>query len=87
MVYSYGAVQNHQTKIIQRLQSKFLRSVTRASWYVSNFTIHNNLQIPFAIEEIHRLSTSYRQSILGHNNSLVVEISNPPTVRRRLQRQ
>jgi hypothetical protein len=43
--------------------------------------------IPFIIEEIHRLSTIYHQSILGHNNRLAVEISNPPTVRRRLKRQ
>jgi hypothetical protein len=40
-----------------RLQSKFLRSVTKAPWYVSNFTIHNDTQIPFVIEEIHNLST------------------------------
>jgi hypothetical protein len=75
------------TKIIQRLQSKFLRSVTKALWYVSNFTVHNDLQIPFVIEEMHRLSTLYHQSTLGHNNRLTVEISNPPTVRRRLKRQ
>jgi hypothetical protein len=58
-----------------------------APWYISNFTIHKDLQIPFVIEEIHRLSTSYHQSILGHNNKLIVEISNPPTVRRSLKRQ
>jgi hypothetical protein len=71
----------------QRLQSKFLHSVTKAPWHVSNFTIHNDLQIPFVTQEIHRLSTVYHQSILGHNNRLVVEISSPPTVRRRLKRQ
>jgi hypothetical protein len=71
----------------QRLQSKFLRSVTKAPWYVSNFTIHNDLQVPFVIEEIHTLSTLYRQSVLGHNNRLDVEISNPPNVRSRLRRQ
>jgi hypothetical protein len=91
-IWTYGiqlwsCTKPSNTKIIQRLQSKFLRSVTRAPWYVSNFTIHNDLQIPFVIEEIHRLSTNYHQSILGHNNRLVVEISNPPTVRRRLKRQ
>jgi hypothetical protein len=26
---------------------------TKAPWYVSKFTIHNDLQIPFVIEEIH----------------------------------
>jgi hypothetical protein len=34
--------------------------------------IYNDLQIPFVIEEIHRLSILYHQSILGHNNRLVV---------------
>jgi hypothetical protein len=74
------------TLTARNYKSKFLRSVTRAPWYVSNFTIHNDLQIPFVIEEIHRLSTSYHQSIFGHNNRLVAEITNPPTVRRRLKR-
>jgi hypothetical protein len=70
----------------QRLQSKFLRSVTKAPWYVSNFTIHNALQIPFVTEEIHRLTALYPQSTLGHSNRLAAEISNPPNVRR-LRRQ
>jgi hypothetical protein len=30
-------------KIIQRLLSKILRSVTSSPWNVSNFTLHNNL--------------------------------------------
>jgi hypothetical protein len=70
-----------------KIQSKVLRSVTKAPWYGSNFTLHNDLQIPFVIEEIHRLSTLYHQSVLGHNNRLVAEISNPPNVRRKLRRQ
>jgi hypothetical protein len=66
--------------------SKVLRSVTKEPWYVSNFTLHNDLQILYVIE-IHRLSTLYYQSILGHNNGLVAEISNPQNVRIRLMRQ
>jgi hypothetical protein len=42
---------------------------------------------PTFIEEIRRLSTLYHQSILGHNNRLAVEISNPPNVRRTLRTQ
>jgi hypothetical protein len=46
------------------------------------------MQIPFAIEEIQRLSRFSHQSILGHYvyNRLAAEISNPPNVRR-LRRQ
>jgi hypothetical protein len=56
------------------------------SW-LSNLTVHNELQIPFDIEEIHKLSTLYPQSVLGHNNRLVSENSNPPNARRKLRRQ
>jgi hypothetical protein len=69
-------------KIIQRLQSEDLRSVTNTPWYVSKFTLHSNLQIPFVIEEIQILSTRYHQSILGHNNRLAEEISNTRRLRR-----
>jgi hypothetical protein len=56
----YTAMGLHNTikhKIIQRFQSKVLRLTTNAPWYVSNFTLHNDLQIPSVIEEIRRLST------------------------------
>jgi hypothetical protein len=82
-----GCTKPSNKKVIQILQSKFLLSVTKPPWYVSNFTIHNDLQIQFVIEEIHRLSILYHQSVLGHNNRLVAEIINPPNVRRRLRRQ
>jgi hypothetical protein len=83
----WGCTKPSNTKIIRRLNSKVLRSVTNAPWYVSKLTLCNNLQIPFVTEEIHRLSTLYHQSILGHNNRPVAEISNAPNVRRRLRRQ
>jgi hypothetical protein len=60
-----------------------LRLIVNAPWYVSNLTIPKDLQIPFAKEEIYRLSTLYQQSVLEHNNRLVAEISNPPNIRRR----
>jgi hypothetical protein len=33
------------------LQSKFLRLAAKAHWYISNFTIHNDLQISFVTEK------------------------------------
>jgi hypothetical protein len=83
----WGCTEPSNTKIIKRFQSKVLRLITNAPWYVSNLTLHNDLQIPFVIEEIHRLSTLYHQSVLGCNNRLVAGNSNPPNARRRLRRQ
>jgi hypothetical protein len=36
----WGCVKPSKTKIIQRLQSKVLRTITNAPWYVSNYTLH-----------------------------------------------
>jgi hypothetical protein len=79
-IQPWGCTNPSNTKIIRRLRSKFLRSVTKERCYDSIFTIHNELQIQFGIEEIHRVSTLYHRSILGHSNRLV-EISNPANVR------
>jgi hypothetical protein len=40
------------TKIIRRFQSKVLRLIANAPWHISKLTLHNDLQIPFVIEEI-----------------------------------
>jgi hypothetical protein len=38
-------------------ESHVLRSITNAPWYVSNLTLHRDLQIPFVTEEIfHHIS-------------------------------
>jgi hypothetical protein len=83
----WGCTKPSNTKIIQRFQSEVLRLIINEPWYVSNLTLQKDLQIPFVKEEIHRLSTLYQQSVLGHNNRQVAEISNPPNVRGRLRRQ
>jgi hypothetical protein len=85
-VQLWGCTKPSNTKIIQRFESKVLRLITNAPWYVSNLTLHYDLQIPFVIEEIQRLSTLYHESVLRHNNRLVAENSNPPNARR-LRRQ
>jgi hypothetical protein len=74
-------------KIIQRLQSNVLRTIVNAPWYVSNFTLHKDLQIPFITEEIKRYSTIYHNRLIGHENGYVTELGIPLNVRRRLKRQ
>jgi hypothetical protein len=58
-----------------------------AGGHVSNFTLHNELQIPFITEEIKRYSTIYYNRLIGHENSYATELSNPLSLRRRLKRQ
>jgi hypothetical protein len=55
----WGCAKASNTKIIQRLKSNVLRTITNAPWYVSNFTLHNDLHIPFITEETKRYATVY----------------------------
>jgi hypothetical protein len=40
----WGCAKPTHTKIIQRIQSKILRTAINAPWYVSNWSLHNDLQ-------------------------------------------
>jgi hypothetical protein len=82
----WGCAKPWNTKIIQRLQSNVLRTITNAPWYISNFTLHNDLQIPLITEEIKRYSTIYYNRLIGHENSYITELGNLLNVRRRLKR-
>ena len=75
------------TQIIQRLQSEILRSITNAPWYVSNFTLHNDLHIPFVTTEISRLSFHYHQRLACHHNTVINALTTPTTIVQRLKRQ
>jgi hypothetical protein len=83
----WGCTKPSNTKVLQRFQSNVLRSLTNAPWYVSNLTLHNDLQIPFATEEIKKYSTIYHSRLIRHENNQVTELSNPLHAKRRLRRQ
>jgi hypothetical protein len=83
----WGCAKPSHTKIIQRIQSKILRTAINAPWYVSNSSLHNDLQIPFVSDEIRRLSRLYSARIDGHDNKLIADLNNPPNVPRWLKRQ
>ncbi|PNF32300.1 hypothetical protein B7P43_G16327 [Cryptotermes secundus] len=83
----WGCAKPSNTQIIQRLQSRVLRAITNAPWYVSNRALHNDLQVPYVTDEIRRLALLYKQRLQGHDNRLIEEIRNPPNVVRRLKRQ
>jgi hypothetical protein len=81
----WGCTEPSNTKIIQRLQSKVLRTITNAPLYVS--TLHKDLQIPFVTEEIKRYSTIYHNRLMEQDSNYVSELNNPPNARRGLKRQ
>jgi hypothetical protein len=48
----WGCTKPSNMKVLQGFQSNVLRTITNAPWYVSNLTLHRDLQIPFVTEEI-----------------------------------
>ena len=83
----WGCAKPSHTQIIQRLKSKILRSITGAPRYVSNFTLHNDLHIPFVAKETSRLSYLYHHRLASHHNALVTELATLPPIARRLKRR
>ena len=50
----WGTASNSNIEIPQRFQSKTLRSLINAPWYVTNETIHRDQKIPTVTEEIYK---------------------------------
>jgi hypothetical protein len=52
----------------ERFQSKALRMIVDAPWYVPNTVILRDLQIPTVKEEIRRYSSQYSSRLSAHPN-------------------
>ena len=55
----WGTASNSNIEILQRFQSKTLRSLIDAPWYVINETIHRDLKIRTVKEEIYKFRSRY----------------------------
>ena len=86
----WGSTKASNIARIQRFQSKVLRSILDAPWYVSNHTIHTDLNIPMIREVVKSRFLKFHSKLSLHPNPLVQALStahhplNPP---RRLSRQ
>jgi hypothetical protein len=78
-------VSTSNIEILERFQSKALRMIMDAHWYVPNMVIQRNLQIPTVKEEICYYSSQYSAHLSTHPNDLIVNVTELPD-NRRLQR-
>ena len=85
-VQLWGCAKPTRLKIIQRFQSKLLRTVVNAPWYVSNQLLHNDLHMPSITEEIQRAVTKYNMKTYNHANDLIEHLYNNGPIDRRLRR-
>ena len=73
----WGTTADSNVEILQRFQSKFLRSITNAPWYVTNSSIHRDLAIPTVKDEIKSRSITYKEKLSSHPNALVLDLLTP----------
>jgi hypothetical protein len=74
----WGTTSNSNIEILERFQSKVLRLVVNAPWYMPNSVIRKDLCIPSVKEEISRFSSHYDVRISVHPNELVASLTEPP---------
>ena len=94
-IWSYGAqiwgcAKPTQIKTIEAFQSISLRTITSAPWYVSNYTLHKDLNIELVENLVKTHYKKFHSKLLHHPNPLIANQhsatipDNPP---RRLKRR
>jgi hypothetical protein len=79
----WGCSKPSNTKILQTFQSKTLRKIANAPWYISNLTLHNDFHIPYVTEVIRAYA---KNRTAQNNNNLIRDLFNHPEIERRLHR-
>ena len=82
----WGTASNSNIEILQRFQSKTLRSLIDAPWYVTNEIVHCDLKILTVKEEISKFSNRYNIRVNNHQNPLVTQLIDTTDQIRRLKR-
>jgi hypothetical protein len=74
----WGTASTSNIEILERFQSKALRMIIDAPWYVPNTLIRRNLQIPSVKEEISHYSSHYGARLTAHPNDILLTLIEPP---------
>jgi hypothetical protein len=82
----WGSAAKSNIDIIQRFQSKILRCITGAPWYVPNNVIQRDLHMVSVKEEISKYSVKYHNRLSHHPNKLAMNLLNTEADVRRLGR-
>ncbi|KAL0270294.1 UNVERIFIED_CONTAM: hypothetical protein PYX00_007756 [Menopon gallinae] len=82
----WGSASSSNLEILERFQSKTLRLLTKAPWFVPNRVLHEDLGVPSIKAEIGRLTSSYSVRLEGHTNPLANSLLQELEDQRRLRR-
>jgi len=75
---------NSNIEIIQRFQNKYLRIIINAPRYVTNDTLHHDLNVR---DEIRKLSQRYTDRLEEHPNVLAIDLMIDAETSHRLKRK
>jgi hypothetical protein len=78
----WGSASTLNIEILERFQSKALRKIADAPWYVPNVILRQDLKISLVKEEIRCFSIQYSSRLQTHPNILAVHLTEPPEHRR-----
>jgi hypothetical protein len=78
----WGSASKTNIDIIQRLQSKILRSMTNAPWYGSNDALQNDLGIQITYDVIKESSNKHYNRLETHTNRFMQPLPEEPNYRR-----
>jgi hypothetical protein len=67
----WGYTSKSNVAIIERSQSKVLRTIANAPWFVSNHTFHTDLNIPYVSEVINERTDRHLNKLESHPYPLV----------------
>lgn len=82
----WGTASNSNIEILQRFQSKTLRTIANAPWHITNTNLHKDLEIDTVKAVALKACTSYEQRLLNHPNELAHNLLNRRNIVRRLKK-
>lgn len=82
----WGSAAKTNVEVIQRFQSKFLRTIANAPKFVTNKTLHRDFHILTVGEEIIEINNRYSKRLSAHTNILAFNLLQIPSQQRRLRR-
>jgi hypothetical protein len=78
----WGCASSSNIEIIQRYQSKMLRLITQAPWYVTNQILHRDLCIAPVREIFKEKAEAHRKTLSAHPNPLMGPLTTQSSTRR-----
>lgn len=85
-VQLWGTASKSNIDIIERYQSKTLRLIVNAPWYMRNKCILKDLSVPTVREEIRKFSENYLEKLSHHVNTSAICLLDTTNETKRLKR-